>query len=274
MKVFLKITVFLIFLCAFSAIISAGKISHAQAINNNAASADNATPLDLNARKQILNDVLTESNGEIKDLETKLNSLNLNNNWNDIRQNFLNNLSDYQDYYQKKSDEIANATTVDEIKSIAKSLKNWRENIYSPKLEEITNLFLLSGNSSLLNITQNRIDKISDDINKIDKQHLMKTDDLKNYFAKANKYFQNSKKFNSNANNLYFQEETASQDAASTTENATSSEINSTSTNQIAPDNGIDIQISVRNLIEKSLKEIKATYEIFFQMNNQIKKSL
>ncbi len=254
-----------------------GNISYAAADNNQialASAGDSAinTDLDIESRKQILRDVLETSQTEISDLKSKLTNLKLDNSdWGSLRDNLINKLSDFQDHYNNIQDEINSTSsplTIDDVKSLARDLKDWRENTYSPELDKITSMILIFKSNDILNITQSRIDKISSDIEKLDKQHIIKTDSLKDYLSQASKHLQNAKTIIEKSKKLYFESMTVSnfqdnQDNATTTD--TTAQSADTANKQT------DVQGMIRNMTKDSLKELKATYEIFFQMNDAIK---
>jgi len=238
--------------------------------------------LDLDARKKLLTKVLNTTLSEIDGLKIKLSSLDLDDNWNKINDGFLNDLADFKSYNESFNKKInADNITLDEIKNLAKEMIDWREKNYTPKLKEINNMTFIFDEESLLKITQGRFDKISSDIKKLSKQNYINTSKLKTLLPKAEKSLKNSKDAQGEAKELFFKSfeyliPTTDTNASSTNGIATStvSEINNETTDDTKQETPVEIQDSIRTLLKNSLTEIKNTYDIFFQMNNEIKKYL
>lgn len=231
--------------------------------------------LDLEARKKILNKVLETTLSEIDGLKNKLNSIDLDDNWTKIRDIFLNDLSDFKSYnesFNKKANR--DETTLEGIKELAKEMIIWREKTYTPKLKEITNMTFIFDEENLLKISQERLDKISGDIKKLSKQNYINTVKLKSLLPKAEKSLNNSKNYQSEAKDLFFK---SFSDLIETTEenaSGTEKEILPITSEDKKQETTVKIQDLIRNLLKNSLTEIKNTYDIFFQMNNEIKKYL
>jgi hypothetical protein len=233
------------------------------------------TSLDLDARKKILNKVLDTTQTEVEGLKNKLNGIDLDDDWNIIRDGFLSNLADFKSYNESFSKKVNSDTiTTEEIKNLAKDMIDWREKNYTPKLKEITNMTFIFDEESLLKIAQGRLDKISSDIKKLSKQNYINTNKLKTLLPKAEKSLNKSTSYQNEAKDLFIK--SFADFIKAKNENASSTEkeaaiIIPADEKQETP---IEIQDSIRNLLKNSLTEIKNTYDIFFQMNNEIKKYL
>mgnify|MGYP001564361056 CR=1 FL=1 len=222
--------------------------------------------LDIESRKQILINVLEFSKNEVSSLKDGLLNLKLDNDtWQQIRDEFLNKLSSFSDYYQGAEDKINSTSsplTIDDVKSLASALKDWRENTYSPELDKIINMLLIFGTDNLLKTTQSRFDKISSDVKKLDKQHFVKTDALKNYLSQADKHLKNMKRSIDGAKKIFLK-------------SIINSDAKNTSDKDVVKSADIktqeNSQDTIRKMAKDSLKELKITYEIFFSMNNNMK---
>ncbi|MBI5401311.1 hypothetical protein HZB05_00565 [Candidatus Wolfebacteria bacterium] len=225
--------------------------------------------LDLDARKNILNKIIDTAQSEINGLKEKLNDFDLNEDWQKIRNEFLNNLSDLQSYYQTLEEKISGEITIEDVKIMAKELKNWREKNYTFELKKITNMILIFETENILKIAGGRMDKISADVKKLAKQNIIKTDVLKIYLSQAEKHLENAEGYKKDAKDLYFKTMNnifgiTEQQEATSTEKETI----------IKKEDVKEIQDSIRNLIKESITELRATYDIFFKMNDKIKKYL
>lgn len=218
---------------------------------------------DLEVRKEILRQILQFSLSEIDNLKTILSKVDAENDqWQKIKDNYLKTLDEFETYYNKIQEKINNGgLTLSEIKNIASDLKDWRENTYSPQLNNIVNMALLFQNEDMLKTAFSRLDKIFNDLKKLSKQNLIKTDSLKVYFDQANRLLNEAKNNTANAKVLFLKIEFPDESQASG-KTAEDIEIESVQNRE-----------TLRNLIKESLKNLKSAYEIFFQMNSAFKKS-
>jgi len=81
---------------------------------------------------------------EIQDLEKKLNAIkDLEGRYLDIRDSFLAQLEDYNDYLESVK-ELLNSEkfTMESIQKLAQELKKWRENEYASAIKNIVNFII------------------------------------------------------------------------------------------------------------------------------------
>ena len=276
---------------ALIAFIPATKTSFAQSANQESgnfyiskvlAKEVDAESLDLNARKKVLIEILETSQSEIEGLKNKLVGLNLDNNWQKIRGRILDELSRSQAYYQFYENKINEGNiNLEEIKQLAADLKDWREKNYTQKLLEATNMILIFKDEGLLKVARERIDKISADIKKLDKQNIIKTDVLKIYLSEADKNLTGADDSKNKAKDLFFKTITEqittlpeqqltvlTPENAKTGENQSSEKTGEPAKKSLSPE---EIQNSVRDFIKESIKDLRSTYENFLQMNDKIK---
>ncbi len=256
-------------------------IPHAQAAELSlfidTAFAKEATTSDIltaDERIVILKTIISSSQDEISNLKDKLADLQLDNQWARTKDNFLNQLATSSNYYDSLSNQLdAKDITIDEIKSTAKDLKDWRETTYTPQLKEISNLILLSQSDVVYHIVQNRHNKISGDLKRLDKQKLVNTDILKKYLSQAEKSIKNAKDLNDQAKDLYYIVSVEPLQPKKDAEQADQTETISTTKESIFTDQPKqDPQDIVNDLSKASLKELKTAYELFFKMNDWIRK--
>lgn len=225
--------------------------------------------IDLETRKLLLNNVLNESDLEISSLKERLNNLQLpDENWDKIRNYFIASLLQSHEYYESIKSEINDEMSLEEIQSIAKELKNWRETVYSSQLKEMANLILIFEEENLINTANSRLNKISEDLKKFEKQKFSKAGTLKNYFAQAQKRIENAQTLNNSAKELFFK---ALWDQSDDKKEIEEEAVENTA---VIENPQKELQDIIRDLIKDSIKEIKTSYEIFFSMNNTIKKIL
>lgn len=228
--------------------------------------------LDLETRIKILKNVSEIAESEIDSLKNKLDKIEAENNWKKIKESAVKNLDQFKNYYVDFKNKLdPKKISSEDVKILAKELKDWREKNYSPELKEIINMILVFETENLLKISKIRLDKISGDIKKMDRQNIIKTDSLKNYFGQAEKRYKNSVKLWEDSKNLFLKskiESISPKKEDNLEKEAVKKDLDEKE--KIQP----EIQDSARDLLRESLKEIKAVYDIFFQMNEEMKKYL
>ncbi len=224
------------------------------------------TPSEIAVRKQILKEILNLSLSEIKNLEESLEKLDLTSSeWKEIKGKLLEALGQSENHYKEiQGDLEKNDYNLDEIRAIAKGLKEWRENVYTPQLDAILNMLLMFQNDDLLKTTQSRLNKIENDIKKISKQNYIKTEGLKIYFDQAAQTLKDARDANEKAKAIFLEIEKVDNDKGQNL----GAKISQTQNNDAKKAKN---QETIRKLLIDSLKNIKNTYEIFFQMNLKIK---
>lgn len=98
---------------------------------------------------------------EVGFLKSKLSELSLPDQGVEvIRQELIEKLNVLAEYYIKQKEEIKASGPTD-IKTIAKSLKKWREENYNPLQQKITSFVLWVNNQALFDAAKNRFDKLN-----------------------------------------------------------------------------------------------------------------
>ncbi len=224
------------------------------------------TPSEIEVRKQILKEILDLSLSEIKNLKESLEKLDLTSSeWKEVKEKLLEALGRSEDHYKEIQGNLEkNDYNLDEIKAIAKGLKEWRGNIYTPQLNAIINMLLIFQNDDLLKTTRSRLNKIENDIKKISKQNYIKTEGLKIYFDQAAQTLKDARDANEKAKAIFLEIEKVDNDKGQNL----GAKISQTQNNDAEQTKNHE---TIRKLLIDSLKNIKNTYEIFFQMNLKIK---
>ncbi|HBI25212.1 MAG: hypothetical protein UT41_C0003G0095 [Candidatus Wolfebacteria bacterium GW2011_GWC2_39_22] len=232
-------------------------------------------------RKAILREIVSSSQTEIKNIVDALTALKLDDAWSLAQADFLAKLATSSEYYDTLSEQLENEDlSLEDIKTIAKDLKEWREAVYAPELKEIGNLILVFQTKTIYDVVQLRSIKISSDLKKLDKQNLVNTDTLKKYLTQADKSIKNAKTLTDKATDLYYttsieplQPKQAKEENTSDKQPTSLPVVESTENDTtVSPEIVIDPQDHVRALAKESLKELKTAYELFFKMNDRIRK--
>ncbi len=218
---------------------------------------------ELELRKKILSEVLTLSLDEVIKLTAKVDALPKfaeDSREKELRDGFKLNLESYTAYYTDKSKKLAELTTIDQIKSLAQKIKEYRDNAYNPQIKQIVNFLLLFYNEDVLKIANTRLDKISADIKKLEKLGYIKTGAF--------------------ADELQLSAQTLS-GARALLEEAKSAVLNPPKPEEAlsikakpTPTEEAQSPVEPNKLVESSLNKVKSAYDTFLQISKSLRKIL
>jgi len=255
---------------------------------------------------------------EAKNLKIKLIALDkIENerliNWKDEVVEKLNEIISYYENIKENASENETSLILEEIQQLATDFKTWREENYLPLQDEIQNLLLIKKEKEALQISNRRLEKISNDITILERAGFSQIDELKNMFENAEKLIENAEIENEEAMELFITENTtplkpiieetttstetqststipttSSSTATSTESNSTSTLLISTSTPLISTSTSListstlqttetfnkKQERSIRGLISASWENIKGAYQIFIEMSSFVRKLL
>lgn len=277
----------ILFISSFAIAISGGLFSASKAqaaelipsfINTAMAKEETADTLTVEQRKAILKEIIAASQAEITNLKDKLTDLDINEDWNRARIQFLGRLTTSSEYYTSLEKQLDREDiSLDKVKSNAKDLKDWRETVHTPELKAAGNMILIFQADDVRRIVQTRNEKIANDIKKLERQKLVSTDALKKYLAQADKSIKNAGALNAKAKDLYFKEvvsplQPKKEKRIEAAEETLSPGVEDQKDVSSSAKATADKQDEIRELSKESLKELKTAYELFFKMNDRIRK--
>ncbi|MCR4275621.1 MAG: hypothetical protein NUV83_02625 [Candidatus Wolfebacteria bacterium] len=215
----------------------------------------------LESKKESLTDALTASYDELNELKSEVESIKVNDPWDKIKTNLLNQTDKIKDYYNNSSEKLGSENIdQDSIKSLAKELKYFREGVFSEYYKNSINFILIFEEANLLKIADSRLDKISSDLARLEKQSVSKTKTLKTLYNDADKHLKLAHDLNDSAKTLFY----------NYLNPVKPDETKPEETNQKKEDQISDPQALIRNISHKSLDELKATYDIFINMSKTL----
>ena len=274
----------------------------AQLKDNSSLSDTEKQAQEIQIRKDALNQIVNLSLLETKNLENKLNSLDLqSDDQNAAKDGFLDILQKTNDYSSELKNNInKDGLALDEVKSFAQEYKDWRKNHYDNYIEEMTAFILVFQEKQVLKTANTRLDKIMSDLKKLENAKILKKIDTFNLTNQSLKSLTNAQILNSKAETLIVAVikkdiipmasstlltdlNTASTTVATSTENliqstgtttlslATTTQllISATTTAKVISDSA-----KAHSFVEKSLQEIKNAYANFISISNFVNKKL
>lgn len=200
--------------------------------------------------KEDLAKALDLSLKKVESLKTRLNELNFPEDSREqtLKKEALSDLDAYAGYYGKAEDDLKKKGSLDEIKDLAKEIKEYRDTTYTPGVEKIIRFILVFYNEEVLGVANDRLGKIEADIKKLDKLGVVKEGDFRKRLDEAAGLLKEAADLQGEAKKLIL--------------NATSTDLTK------------DEEPSVKDMIEKSLNNVKTVYGIFLDFNQEVKKVL
>jgi hypothetical protein len=221
----------------------------------------------LTFRIQALKQVIELSISEAKELKVKILTLEdvkrpldkLNEKELAWRQNQIEKLNAAIEYYENRRKLLTeqDPITLEWIKSEAQIFKEWRENNFLPLADSIIDFLLIQQEQRAIKTTQERLKKITRDLQSLEKKGVRNLKPLFNLLTKAETAINESVELNKQAVVLFWDK----QNLGITTSTATSTE----------PIEPIPPPL-VRDLVRDSLNKIREAYQIFIEMSSLVRK--
>jgi hypothetical protein len=239
-------------------------------------SSDTKTTKEIAAQKDILNEIVTLSANEISTLQTKLNSLpdfDKDSKGYSLKSNYLAELSSYNEYFTQESAVISSAVTLSQLQTVAVSIKTFRDAGYNSEIYDMVTFTLLYYDAGIISTANNRLNSISSDLTNLENaQLLLNSSVLDDDISQAANLIDKASSLHGQASGLILwvsPENSTSTTASSTTDSELTPTASSTATSTPAVDTP-----DPRDLIEKSISDIKSAYQIFIEVVNNIKTQL
>ncbi len=169
---------------------------------------------ELSLSKKLLGEIISCSSSETERLQLRLNELKeLSEEEETLRAEFNERIEAYRTYYAGLQERLAEESelSLDEVKLLARSILEWREQEYSIHTQRIVNfIFLIDGNT-IIKIAEARFEKISAALKKID---LFENEKINAILSDAQKNIEEAKALHEDAYAMFLAERTAEESTA------------------------------------------------------------
>lgn len=227
---------------------------------------------EITARTNILKDALNSSLSEAANLTVKIEALpkfKETSKESDLKNKFLEELKGHETYYNEQREKLdsltkeadANENLNEQLKNSIAELKNYREKAYNPRFQKMVDFVFLHYNADVLKMAKTRLDKISADAKKLEKYKFIKQGYLNPFLEKTAKLIGDADNLQGKASDLILYPSLPDEESGKI-ENLPASDANTTP------------QPTPRELMETSLDNIKAAYDIFLQISKDVRKIL
>lgn len=207
------------------------------------------------ARKNIIRDAISLALIEIENVNLSLSKLpqfEAGSIEAKLKLQYMEELALYSAYYKEKTANLEKILTIEEAKALAKEIADYRSSAYNPSIEKMGEFSLIFYTAETINTATIRLSKMIADLLKLDKLNIYKITSIQPQLDKAAALIKNSSETYMQARGLVLAE------PAPILEEAEADEP----------------QPTAKELIEKSLTDIKLTYDIFIQISQTVRKSL
>ena len=250
--------------------------------------------LEIELKKKIISDVINISLDQIANAQSQLDDLKIpdSQEWKSVRDYFQKIIDQTRDYYEDRRKEFDNKETwtLDDVKVFAKAMEEKRSLEIDKNLKRINSLILTVNVSQILNLADERLSKISSDVDRIYTKKLTKNPTLKTMLEGAAANVKKSHDLNDEAYqvvlNLYTEDKsTSTQDFILNLKKKIvdikefEALIDSkTKTEPIKIDSSLitneDLDGYLISLTSQTYNQIKSAYETFVKMSVNVKSYL
>ena len=235
---------------------------------------------ELDARKKVLQQVLDLSLKEIEDLSTKLVAFkDLETSDLELRDRFSETFQTYLLSYQDFQKQLEAAITLDSVKELAKTIKDWREEIYDPTVKEVADFIIVLQGEDFLGVALTRLQKISIDIQKLEKAGFLESGRFNEALKTATANLESADTSFSEAHSLVLLKNTPQPEASDESNKQLEIPLDNVSSQplQSLPPELDEPEISQptpRDFVQRGLNQIKVTYGVFIEISTSVKKAL
>lgn len=232
---------------------------------------------EFDSRKNILTEVITLSLDEITKLKDKLKALGEFKDQSDeklLQDKFNSSLDDYDAYYKDQAKKLETLTTIDEVKSLAQAIKDYRENTYNPEVQNTVSFVLVFYNDDVLKTANSRLDKMSGDISKLEKLGYLKVGTFSNKLKTARETLSDANDMNKKAKETILATAPREELKTETDTEVITKEATKTESTDTTVEGDVEATPTTGELISGSLNKVKDTYEIFLQIGKDLRKAL
>lgn len=223
----------------------------------------------VEAAKNTLKKILELGLLEIKTFKSKLDDLNIGDlvvsdytfDSSDVYDSLDRLLNYYEAFYKDTLKRLQSVKKYEDIQVLAKDIKLWRENTYTPGIQKILALDLVLRNKNIIKIANSRFDKILSDLRKLKNSGLISLSEVERYLADATANLKAAEALDSEITKITLQllkKQTLNLD------------------NQKKNDSRLIISDykRINNLVDQSIIKVKEAYKIFIALNSEVKKNL
>ncbi len=236
---------------------------------------DDNTSNDLSLKIETFKQVLDLSSAETKDLEFKLLTTEKDERFETWKKTALDGLAHVLAYYDSERDLLSdpNSVTAEDITTIAKHFKEWRESEYFPLVSKVQDFVLIKQEEKAIQTAEKRLEKVNENLASLGISSNNKS--ISKYLSKAKSLIDSASELNGEAADLFISRyiATSTEEMAFSTSTPTSTSTSSSS-DVNANATSTPPLTSVKDLVRLSLDAVKGAYQSFIDVSGLVRKLL
>jgi len=192
---------------------------------------------------------------------------------NELKNSFLLSLSKYGLYYSDKLTGAEVLTTLEDTQVLAQEVKDYRDTVYSPEVENIVQFILVFYSEDVIKIASERFEKISEDIETLESLGLIERGKFNDRLSNVSSLLGEANDFRAEAEGMILAPPEGGDGAITTDETLlapTTEEVGVFT----SAETDVDEEDVPADPIEKSLNNVKAVYDIFLEISGVVRETL
>ncbi len=237
-------------------------------------------------RQQILTNIITAAKQQVADARSRLQDATLpqdnNETWKNIRDTILAGFDRANEYYGYAYDRVNHDSSVTTalLKNVARDIEQEKTTVIDPLIKQAHTIVAALTVQNMLQIGDDRLEKIRLDVQKIYEQKLTKSKALQNLFDTASSTLGQAHRADQNAQEIILHGYTPQPNASDTQyiddiyTNTASSTASTTSQDTTQESRVLFIEKLLQKNITDAITGIKSVYDTFLEMSSNVKNYL
>ncbi len=220
-------------------------------------------------KRQAIASALDLSVKQITDLKTKLNSLKFTKKSKEIeaRKSIISSLDESAGYYSEAKKQLAGKKTADDLRELAKSLRDYREKSYLPVSDKASGFLLVFQTSKLVDTVNSRYSKVDSDLNDLENAGIIEQDQFAEEMTSTKKHIDDALGFLEKAKKTLLEPTPDAADA-----NTEDSALIAPADNTVADGKDISVSPTPREMAEAAITNLKYSYDSLIKISASAKK--
>lgn len=187
----------------------------------------------------------------------------------DLRASFLVELQGYDVYYSEKLEAAGPLLALLEVQALALEVKTYRDEVYTPKVEDIVQFILVFYSEDVIGIATDRFTKISEDIDTLESLGLIKNGSFDEQMQSVESLLNEARDLTAVAKEFLLRAPAENDIVAEAIEEPEVE--NATTTDDVEE---VISEEEIVDPIEVSLNNVKTAYEVFLEISKSVKATL
>jgi len=233
--------------------------------------------LEKELRLKIILEIIEISQTQLEELKhnwEKIPNFPLSEDWQKVKEFFLKKIDESQGYWESQKaylKEKEGELTTKDLKDLAKKIEEDKKSQINPLIERSSEIFMVFDLTEILEIANQRLEKIRVDVNKIYSKKMTQSPTLKNLLTQASDYLDQAQQYNDRSKelilHLYDPQEKDLADIQNLIEEVRK-QLRKTKGDFSLQEEGQDY---IRELILLAFGKVKSSYELFLKMSTLAK---